>query len=138
MARSHNYKDCIKCSGTGEYEQVKANPSKPNEVSPMKTVLIWLCFFAVIPLLVYAVIFFERVGVETEVAIFALSAASWIIIYQSIQKLILNSRKPKYERLVFFDPDKSLISNILGFGFIVAVALPVIALACYPLIWLVN
>ncbi|MEM5527858.1 hypothetical protein WN093_03395 [Gammaproteobacteria bacterium AS21] len=104
----------------------------------MKTALVWIGFFAVIPLLVYVVMFFERLGKETEVALFVLSASSWIIIYQSVQKLVLNSRKQKYERLVFFDPDKRLISNILGVGFIIAIALLVIALACYPLIWLVR
>lgn len=45
--------------------------------------------------------FFERLGKETEVALFVLSASSWIIIYQSVQKLVLNSRKQKYESLVF-------------------------------------
>jgi hypothetical protein len=84
----HNYNDCIKCSGTGEYEQSTIEHSNSGKSSSFRIVLIWGGFFVLIPLLVYVVIFFQRLGIATEMTLFALSAASWIIIYQAISKLV--------------------------------------------------
>ncbi len=134
----HNYKDCIKCDGTGDYTPTLSKSSKTNKASLKSIALYWLGFFAVTLLLVYAVIFFKEIGIVYEVTLIALSIASWFIIYLSIQKIVLNSRKIKHERLVFYDHDKSLLSNIFGFIFIITLATPIITLAFLPFLWLTK
>lgn len=134
----HKYKDCVKCGGTGEYDQVHLPVSKKAESTAMKAILIWIGFFSLIPLLVYLVIFLKNIGVIYEATIIALSSASWIIIYKSIRKVISNAKKPKYEKLLFIDPDKSILSNVAGVSFMVAMAVPFILMAFSPVLLLIR
>ncbi len=130
----HNYKDCIKCNGTGEYEQTHVQTSKKSGATGMKTISIWVGFFALILLLVYLVIFIKNIGVIYEATILSLSFVSWIIIYKSIRKVISNGNKPAQEKLLFIDPEKSMLSNVAGVSFMVAVAIPFILMAFSPVL----
>jgi len=101
----------------------------------MKIVIAWFGFFAVVLLLVFAVISLKRFGVLDEAVLIVLSAASWVIIYQSAKELVL---KTKHERLPFFSPNESFISNIFLLVIIISVAIPIVVSALYPLVWLVK
>jgi len=134
----HNYKDCIKCDGTGEYIQTKIHQPNKNELSKLKIVLIWLGFFVLLPLLVYLIVFFKKIGIINEVFVIVLSAASWLIIYNSLRKIITNLERPKHERLLFVDPDKSLLGNVINLSIIAVLAVLIFLMAFSPALLLIR
>jgi len=130
----HNYEDCIKCNGTGEYEKPNAQVKKESGSGGMKTILIWVGFFSLILALVYLVVFLKNIGVIYEAAILSLSVISWVIIYRAIRKVISNADKPDHEKLLFIDPDKSMLSNVAGLAFLAVVSVPFILMAFSPVL----
>lgn len=135
----HNYKDCIRCNGTGDYEQPLSKVTTPKaNISPKKLILSWLGFIAMIPLLVYAVIFLKRLGIVYEVSIILLSILSWIIILGAVGKLVLNSKRPKHEKMLFLNPDDSLVEKSFGLAVILVLAVSLISIAVLPLVWLIK
>lgn len=135
----HNYKDCIKCNGTGDYEQTLSKATTPKATASLKKIILsWLGFFAVIPLLVYAVIFLEQLEIVNEVSIILLSILSWIIILVAVGELILNSKRPKHEKRVFFNSNESLLEKSFGLVFMLVLAISLISIALLPLGWLIK
>jgi len=129
-----NYEDCIKCNGTGEYEQPHVQIQNNSDSEGMKTILIWVGFFALILALVYLVVFLKNIGFIYEAAVLSLSVISWGIIYGAIRKVISNADKPDHEKLLFTDPDKSMLSNVAGLSFLAVVSVLFILMAFSPVL----